>query len=69
MKVALEGQPVTPNEPPEGMVKVYVDGSGRVSTFGEGLAEYIKVEDLERLQNNLDYLAPEHMDEEAFDIF
>ena len=69
MRVALEGQPETPNEPPAGMVQVYVDASGRVSTFGGGLAEYVKVEDLERMQNNLDYLWPEHQDEEAFDIF
>ncbi|ADV26551.1 penicillin-binding protein, 1A family [Pseudoxanthomonas suwonensis 11-1] len=69
MRVALDGQPIVANEPPDGMVKVFVDGSGRVSTFGEGLAEYIKVEDLERMQNNVDYLAPDHPDEEAFDIF
>src|SRR5690606_26368914 len=31
MRVALEGQPETPNEPPAGMVQVYVDASGRVS--------------------------------------
>ena len=29
----------------------------------------LKVEDLERMRNNLDFLGPEQSDEEAFDIF
>ncbi|AKC86089.1 penicillin-binding protein 1A [Pseudoxanthomonas suwonensis] len=69
MRVALEGQPIAANEPPAGMVKVYVDGSGRMSTEGGGLAEYVKVEDLDRMRNNLDFLGPEQDDEGAFDIF
>ena len=69
MRVALAGTPITANEPPSGMVKVYVDGSGRMSTEGGGLAEYVKVEDLDRMRNNLDFLGPEQSDEEAFDIF
>lgn len=69
MRVALEGQPEVANEPPEGMVQVYVDESGRISTSGGGRVEHLKVEDLERMQNSLDYLGPEHPDEEAFDIF
>ena len=69
MRVALEGQPPAANEPPAGMVQVYVDASGRMSTEGGGLSEYVKVEDLERMQSTLDYLGPEQQDEEAFDIF
>ena len=69
MRVALEGQPIAANDPPPGMVKVYVDGSGRMSTEGGGLAEYVKVEDLERMQNSLDFFGPEQDDEAAFDIF
>ncbi len=69
MRVALKDQPIAVNEPPAGMVKIYVDGSGHVSTDGGGVAEFVKVEDLDRMRNNLDFLAPEQRDEEAFDIF
>ena len=69
MRVALKDKPIATNEPPGGMVKVYVDGSGRLSTEGGGLTEFVKVEDLERMRNNLDFLGPEQSDEEAFDIF
>ncbi|MBN8225307.1 MAG: penicillin-binding protein 1A [Xanthomonadales bacterium] len=69
MRAALEGQPIASNEPPPGMVKVYVDGSGRMSTEGGGLAEYVKVEDLERMRDNLDFPGDDQADEEAFDIF
>ena len=60
---------IAANEPPAGMVKVYVDGSGRMSTSGGGLAEYVKVEDLDRMRDNLDFLGADQPDEEAFDIF
>src|SRR5690606_11471934 len=66
MRVALEGQPEVANEPPEGMVQVYVDESGRISTSGGGRLEHLKVEDLERMQNSLHYLGPAPPDEEAF---
>ena len=69
MRVALKDQPIAANEPPAGMVRVYVDNAGHMSTEGGGLAEYVKVEDLERMRNNLDFLGPEQSDEEAFDIF
>src|SRR3546814_14350878 len=36
MSVALEGRPVAPNEPPDGMVKVSVAGHGRVIPGGGG---------------------------------
>ncbi|UNK58099.1 penicillin-binding protein 1A [Pseudoxanthomonas daejeonensis] len=69
MRVALKDQPIAANEPPAGMVKVYVDGAGHMSTEGGGLVEFVKVEDLERMRNSLDFLGPEQSDEEAFDIF
>ncbi len=69
MRVALQEQPIAVNDPPGGMVRVYVDGSGRMTTEGGGLAEYVKVEDLDRMQNNLDFLGPEQNDDAAFDIF
>lgn len=69
MRVALKDKPITANEPPAGMVKIYVDGSGRASTEGGGVAEFVKVEDLDRMRNNLDLLDQEQHDEEAFDIF
>jgi penicillin-binding protein 1A len=69
MRVALKDQPVASNEPPEGMVKVYVDGSGRLSTSGGGITEYVKVEDLERMQESLDLYGADEEDEAAFDIF
>jgi len=69
MRVALKDQPIASNEPPAGMVKVYVDNAGHMSTEGGGLVEYVKVEDLERMRNSLDFLGPEQSDEKAFDIF
>jgi len=69
MRAALDGQPIASNEPPPGMVKVYVDGNGRMSTDGGGLAEYVKVEDLDRMRDNLDFLGDDEADEQAFDIF
>ncbi|MBO9717461.1 MAG: penicillin-binding protein 1A [Pseudoxanthomonas sp.] len=69
MRVALKDKPITANEPPAGMVKIYVDGGGRMSTEGSGIAEFVKVEDLDRMRNNLDLFGPEKSDEEAFDIF
>ena len=70
MRVALEDKPIAANEPPAGMVKVYVDNTGHISTDGSGLAEYVKVEDLDRMHSSLDFLGPEQLDDEAaFDIF
>ena len=40
-----------------------------MSTSGGGLAEYVKVEDLDRMRDNLDFLGSDQPDEEAFDIF
>ena len=69
MRVALEGRPVMPLEPPAGMVLVHVDESGRISAEGGGRPEYIKVEDLERLYSAPDFFGTPADEEEAFDIF
>jgi len=71
MRVALEGRPVAANEPPDGMVKVSVSANGTLlpDGGGGGISEYVKVEDLERMQNYSDYGNEESLDEEAFDIF
>ena len=71
MRVALDGVPLASNEPPDGMVKVAVTASGRLlPTASEGgIVEYVKVEDLERMENTLDYMDEEVPAEEAFDIF
>ena len=43
--------------------------AARLMAEGGGLSEFVKVEDLERMRNSLDFLGPEQSDEEAFDIF
>lgn len=59
MRVALKDKPITPNDPPEGMVQVTRNGA----------TEWIKIEDLERMQGE-DALQDENASEEAaFDIF
>ena len=73
MKVALKDVPVAPNEPPANMVRVVVSGDGRLmaSETGGGIVEYVKVEDLERMESYVDYgdYGDAVPDEEAFDIF
>ncbi len=73
MRVALKDQPIAANDPPEGMVKVAVSAGGRLLPGGSGgITEYVKAEDLERMESVVDYdqdqqdAAP---DEESFDIF
>ncbi len=72
MRVALKDQPIRPNDPPDGMVKVAVGAGGQLlpTTATGGLTEYVKAEDLERMQNAIDY-GPQQQtqDEESFDIF
>ena len=61
MKVALKEQPERDLDPPEGMVQIKANG----------VVEWLKVEDEERMLSELD-IAPEQdaqPDEEAFDIF
>jgi penicillin-binding protein 1A len=54
------------------MVKVAVGAGGQLlpSSTAGGITEYVKAEDLERMQNEIDY-GPQQQsqDEEAFDIF
>jgi penicillin-binding protein 1A len=72
MRVALKDQPIASNDPPEGMVKVAVSAGGQLlpTTSSGGITEYVKAEDLERMENTIDY-GPQQQtqDEEAFDIF
>ena len=83
MRVALAGRPLMALEPPDGMIQVSVGAGGRLlpksdSTSGSasasasgGNAEWVKVEDLERMETYVDY-GPEDAtapSEEAFDIF
>ena len=71
MRVALKDMPIAANDPPEGVVRVAVTASGRLlpTTTEGGIIEYIKVEDLERLESELDFDFDEMPPEEAFDIF
>jgi penicillin-binding protein 1A len=72
MRVALKDQPIASNDPPDGMVKVAVGAGGQLlpTAAGGGITEYVKTEDLERMQNAIDY-GPQQQDqnEESFDIF
>ncbi|MCD9006728.1 penicillin-binding protein 1A [Luteimonas sp. XNQY3] len=71
MRVALDGVPEATNEPPEGMVRVAVTAGGRLlPTASEGgIVEYVKVEDLERMESEIDLQIDDVPAEEAFDIF
>ena len=71
MRVALKDVPIAGNEPPDGMVKVAVSASGRLlpTTSEGGIVEYVKAEDLERMESYVDYTDEEIPSEEAFDIF
>ncbi len=71
MRVALADVPIAANEPPEGMVRVSVSASGRLqpSEGSGGIIEYVKVEDLQRMESDVDYLRDDVPAEEAFDIF
>ncbi|MEO6137984.1 MAG: penicillin-binding protein 1A, partial [Luteimonas sp.] len=72
MRVALKDKPIARNDPPDGMVKVAVSAGGQLlpTTSSGGITEYVKTEDLERMQSVVDY-GPQQQtqDEEAFNIF
>jgi penicillin-binding protein 1A len=72
MRVALKDKPIARNDPPDGMVKVAVSAGGQLlpTTSSGGITEYVKTEDLERMQSIVDY-GPQQQtqDEEAFNIF
>ncbi|KAB8194388.1 PBP1A family penicillin-binding protein [Lysobacter maris] len=70
MRVALEGQPIAQNTPPDGMIRVSVSATGQLLPDGSGgQTEWIKAEDLDRMQTFVDYGADEEPAEESFDIF
>ena len=71
MRVALEGRPIARNDPPDGMVKVAVGAGGQLLPAGSegGIVEWIKTEDLERMQSWVDNSVDQDQDEETFDIF
>ena len=71
MRVALEDQPIARNEPPDGMVKVSVGANGQlIEDGGGGIVEWVKAEDLERMEAYVDYGPSDEVPaEEAFDIF
>jgi len=72
MKVALTDVPIAANEPPNGMVKVSVTASGQLlpTTGSGGITEYVKVEDLEKMETYVDYGSDDAVpSEESFDIF
>ena len=71
MRVALKDQPIAANEPPDGMVKVNVGAGGQlIETSSGGIGEWVKAEDLERMEAYVDYGPQEQAPaEESFDIF
>lgn len=71
MRAALEDRPVSPNTPPDGMIQVQVSASGTLVPGGSGgLTEWVKVEDLDRMQSDTAYHGvSEKPAEESFDIF
>ncbi|HET7125480.1 MAG TPA: penicillin-binding protein 1A [Lysobacter sp.] len=73
MRTALKDQPIAANDPPEGMVEVAVSAGGRLLPAGSGgITEYVKAEDLERMESVIDSDQQDQdatPDEESFDIF
>jgi penicillin-binding protein 1A len=72
MTTALKDVPVAPNDPPPGMIKVAVTASGQLlpTESSGGITEYVKVEDLEKMESFVDYGSDEAMpSEDSFDIF
>jgi penicillin-binding protein 1A len=72
MRVALKDVPIASNEPPDGMVKVAVSAGGQLlpTTSDGGIVEYVKAEDLERMESYVDYGPDDSVpSEEQFDIF
>ncbi|KAB8313958.1 peptidase, partial [Tolypothrix campylonemoides VB511288] len=70
MRVALKDQPIAANDPPPGMVKVSVGANGALIPDGDGgIVEWVKTEDLERMESIVDYGDDGVPAEESFDIF
>ncbi len=73
MRAALKDKPVVSLDPPSGMVKVGVSAGGQLIPGGGGITEWVKAEDLERMETYIDY-GPEQQQEveqveETYDIF
>lgn len=69
MRVALKDVPIASNDPPDGMVKVSVANNGTLVAGGSGgITEYVKAEDLERMESYTNY-EDESVDESTFNIF
>jgi len=71
MRVALKDVPIARNDPPDGMIKVAVTAGGQLlpTTSSGGIVEYVKVEDLERMESANEFDFDDMPAEEAFDIF
>jgi penicillin-binding protein 1A len=71
MRVALKDKPIASNDPPDGMVKVAVSAGGQLLRDASGgITEWVKAEDLERMESYVDTSQDQQaQDEEAFDIF
>jgi penicillin-binding protein 1A len=71
MRVALKDKPIASNEPPDGMVEVAVSAGGQLlRNAGGGITEWVKAEDLERMESYVETSQDQQaQDEEAFDIF
>lgn len=73
MRAALKDAPVQVIDPPQGMVKVGVSASGQLLPGGGGITEWVKAEDLEKMETYIDY-GPQQQEEAApaeqsYDIF
>ena len=71
MQTALKDQPERLPDPPAGLVKVSVSPSGRLLPDGGGIVEWVKAEDLQRMEEE-SLVEPEieaQPAEESFDIF
>ncbi|MGO4552537.1 penicillin-binding protein 1A [Lysobacter sp. 2RAF19] len=71
MRVALQGRPVMANDPPEGMVEVAVGPGGHLIPGSTGgITEWVKAEDLERMESYVDYGPDDQApSEDTYDIF
>ena len=71
MRVALKDVPIARNDPPDRMVRVAVTEGGRLlpTESGGGIVEYVKAEDLDRMESEVDMNYDDLPAEEAFDIF
>lgn len=71
MRVALKDKPIAANDPPQGMVEVSVGANGAlIPDGGGGIVEWVKAEDLDKMQSYVDYGPAEAApSEESFDIF